>query len=267
MEHHPKSLLPPGGISAVLPAFNEAALIAETVRHTADVLRRYTSHFEIVVVNDGSRDSTGQVLTRLQLQQPDLPLRVVTHSENLGYGAALTSGFDAASQDLIFMTDGDEQFDLGELSLLLDALDTDTDAVIGWRAKRADPPIRRLNAWGWNSLVGFLFGYTARDVDCAFKLFRRRVWQQITVEARGATFSAELLVKTRRAGFQVKELPVSHFPRAAGNPTGARVDVIVRAFAELIRLRWKLGDSRVNVSSGQGRSSESISSRSPEAVA
>src|SRR4051812_5628529 len=100
MERHPKGPLSPGGISAVLPAFNEEALIAKTVRHTADVLRRYNSHFEIVVVNDGSRDSTGQVLTQLQLQEPDVPLHVVTHSENLGYGAALASGFDAASQDL-----------------------------------------------------------------------------------------------------------------------------------------------------------------------
>src|SRR5437763_10277063 len=101
------------------------------------------------------------------------------------------------------------------------------------RARRADPPMRLLNAWGWKQLVNGLFGYTARDVDCAFKLFRRAVWQSVSVHARGATFSAELLIKARRLGFAVKELPVSHFPRTAGSPTGARLDVIARAFREL----------------------------------
>jgi hypothetical protein len=96
------------------------------------------------------------------------------------------------------------------------------------------------NAWGWKQIVNGLFGYTARDVDCAFKLFRRDVWQSLTVRARGATFSAEFLIKARRLGFRVKELPVSHFPRTAGSPTGARPAVIVRAFKELFQLRLNL---------------------------
>src|SRR5207248_10652402 len=131
--------------------------------------------------------------------------------------------------DLIFMTDGDEQFDVAEIAHFLACMDEQTDLVIGWRRKRADPFMRLVNAWGWKPLVNALFGYTARDVDCAFKLFRRRVWESLTVYARGATFSAEFLIKARRLGFRVKELPVSHYPRTAGSPTGARVDVIVRA--------------------------------------
>jgi len=115
-------------------------------------------------------------------------------------------------------------------------MDGQTDLVIGWRRNRADPLMRKLNALGWKLLVNLLFGYTARDVDCAFKLFRRRVWESMTVQSRGATFSAEFLIKARRLGFHVKELPVSHFPRTAGSPTGARPDVIVRAFAELFNL-------------------------------
>jgi hypothetical protein len=117
-------------------------------------------------------------------------------------------------------------------------MDGQTDLVIGWRRNRADPTLRKLNALGWKTLVNLLFGYTARDVDCAFKLFRRRVWQSMTVHARGATFSAEFLIKARRKGFHVKELPVSHLPRTVGSPTGARPDVILRAFVELFAL-WR----------------------------
>jgi len=182
----------------------------------------------------------------------------VTHEHNCGYGAALASGFDAASKDLVFLTDGDKQFDVTELREFLPAMDGQTDLVIGWRRNRADPLMRKLNALGWKLLVNLLFGYTARDVDCAFKLFRRGVWQSMTVHARGATFSAEFLIKARRLGFRVKELPVGHFPRTAGSPTGARPAVIVRAFVELFRLWRKIdrdlsADPRAQGRTGGGR--------------
>src|ERR671933_1335718 len=225
-------------ISAVLPAYNEAAIIERTVRHVAEVLGGLTSDFEVIVTNDGSRDQTGAVLADLEARAPELNLRVVTHQVNRGYGAALASGFDAARKDLIFLTDGDKQFDVSELRGFIPAMDAQTEMVIGWRRKRADPLMRKLNALGWKTLVNGLFGYTARDVDCAFKLFRRRVWESLTVHARGATFSAEFLIKARRLGFSVKELPVGHFPRTAGSPTGARPEVIVRAFVELFHL-WR----------------------------
>jgi glycosyltransferase involved in cell wall biosynthesis len=229
---------PPFGVSAVLPAYNEEAIIERTVHHVADVLAGLTDSFEIVVVNDGSRDRTAEVLASVQEREPGLPLRVVTHPANRGYGAALASGFDAARKDLVFLTDGDKQFDVAELATFLPHVDDATDLVIGWRRNRADPPLRLLNAWGWKLLVNALFGYTARDIDCAFKLFRRRAWESLTVHARGATFSAEFIVKARRLGFHVVELPVSHFPRTAGSPTGARPDVIMRAFRELFQL-WR----------------------------
>ena len=222
----------------MLPAYNEEAIIERTVRHVADVLADVASDFEIIVTNDGSRDGTGTVLARLQETDPALNLHVVAHDRNRGYGAALASGFDAAQKDLVFLTDGDKQFDVGELRQFLPAMDGQTDLVIGWRAKRADPTMRKLNALGWKLLVNGLFGYTAKDVDCAFKLFRRQVWASQTIYARGATFSAEFLIKSRRLGFRIKELPVGHFPRTAGSPTGARLDVIVRAFVELFRL-WR----------------------------
>ena len=231
-------------LSAVLPAYNEEAIIERTVNHVASVLRGLVTDFEVIVTNDGSRDRTGEILRRLQETEPELNLRVVSHERNRGYGAALASGFDAATKDLIFLTDGDKQFDVGELQGFLPAMDAQTDLVIGWRRKRADPLMRKLNALGWKTLVNTLFGYTARDVDCAFKLFRRRVWESMTVHARGATFSAEFLIKARRLGYQVKELPVGHFPRMAGSPTGARPEVIVRAFVELFRL-WRNLDTEL----------------------
>jgi glycosyltransferase involved in cell wall biosynthesis len=231
-------------VSAVLPAYNEEAIIEQTVVDVAIVLRELVSDYEIIVVDDGSHDRTRDALMALAERYPELPLRVVLHDQNQGYGAALASGFAAATKELIFMTDGDRQFDVSELARFLPALDAATDLVIGWRTARADPPLRLLNAQGWKLLVNGLFGYTAHDVDCAFKLFRRRVWQSLTVHARGATFSAELLVKARRLGFQVKELPVRHLPRTAGSATGARLHVIVRAFWELFQL-WRHLDNEL----------------------
>ena len=240
-------------ISAVLPAYNEEAIIERTVRHVGDVLTELCSDFEIIVTNDGSRDQTGAVLARVQASDPQLNLRVVTHERNRGYGAALASGFDAARKDWIFLTDGDKQFDVIELRNFMPAMDGQTDMVIGWRKNRADPPMRKLNALGWKLLVNTLFGYTARDVDCAFKLFRRQVWESLTVYARGATFSAEFLIKARRRGYRITELPVGHFPRTAGSPTGARLDVIVRAFVELFRL-WRNLDRELEQDPRAGRS-------------
>jgi glycosyltransferase involved in cell wall biosynthesis len=233
-------------ISAILPAYNEEAVIERSVRHVAEVLRELTDDFEIVVTNDGSRDRTGAILAGLAQDAPQLHLRTVTHERNQGYGAALASGFDAATKDLIFFTDGDKQFDVAELGEFLPAMDGQTDMVIGWRRHRADPPLRLLNAWGWKQLVNVLFGYTARDIDCAFKLFRRQVWESLTVNARGATFSAEFLIKARALHLVIKEQPVTHLPRTAGKATGAKPGVIARAFIELIQLRMNLQRDMAN---------------------
>ncbi|MCC7369573.1 MAG: glycosyltransferase family 2 protein [Chloroflexi bacterium] len=224
-------------ISAVLPAYNEEQVIAKSVAAMVETFESLDADYEIIVVNDGSRDRTGEILTQLGQENPRV--RMVAHQTNQGYGAALWTGFTSARKDLVFLTDGDKQFDVDELKLLLPLLDG-ADLVIGWRRHRADPPMRLLNAWGWKQLVNLLFGYTARDIDCAFKLFRRSILERVEVFSRGATFSAEFLIKARRLGYVVRERDVSHYPRPAGVATGAKPAVIIRAFRELIRLRLNL---------------------------
>jgi glycosyltransferase involved in cell wall biosynthesis len=224
-------------ISAVLPAYNEEAIIADTARTMAAVLRDLVPDYEVIVVNDGSRDATAARVEAVSREDPRV--RLISHPVNRGYGAALATGFSAATKDWIFITDGDKQFDVRELAGFIPAMQG-VDLAIGYRRPRRDPLMRRLNGWGWNRLVRLLFGPVARDVDCAFKLFHREVWESIVVESGGATFSAEFLIKAKRAGFRIRERRVTHLPRTAGRATGARPEVILRAFRDLFRLRLSL---------------------------
>lgn len=224
-------------VSAVLPAYNEEALIGATANSVADVLADLVDDYEIVVVNDGSRDQTREVVERLHASNPRV--RCISHPTNRGYGEALKTGFTAATKELIFLTDGDKQFDVREIERFLPAIEH-ADMVIGYRHPRRDPPIRLVYGWGWNLVVRLLFGYPARDVDCAFKLFRSSVWRRVHVRSGGATFSAEFLVKARGCGYRIEEQPVTHLPRTAGRPTGGSPRVIIRAFRDLLRLRLSL---------------------------
>lgn len=226
-------------ISAVLPAYNEEANITRTARAVAEVLEGLGVDYEVIVVDDGSKDHTAEVAQALSKQNPRV--RLVQHGVNQGYGSALATGFAAATKELVFMTDGDAQFDVSELAKLLPLMD-DADLAMGYRAPRKDPLIRRLNAFGWNLLGTTLFGYTARDVDCAFKLFRRSILDDICVQSRGATYTLEFLVRLKRKGYRIKEIPVKHLPRTAGAQTGARPDVIMRAFRELFEFRRCLNE-------------------------
>ena len=226
-------------LSACMPAYNEEANISDMVMDVIDVLRPRFGDFEIVVTNDGSKDATGRVLDELSLRHPEL--RPVHHGVNQGYGAAAFTALGSASKDFIFFTDSDRQFKLEEIDRLLAKKD-EADMVVGYRAPRRDPFVRVLFGWGWSSLVTLLFGYTARDIDCAFKLMPRELFERIgpSIDARGATFTAEFLVRAKRAGYSMAEVPVSHLPRQAGSQTGARWDVISRAFRELWRFRLQL---------------------------
>ncbi|MHB1006943.1 MAG: glycosyltransferase family 2 protein [Chloroflexota bacterium] len=224
-------------ISVVLPAYNEEQNIPRTVANVMDAMNGVADDYEILVVDDGSRDRTAEVTRALSEQHPRV--RLVQHQVNQGYGAALATGFASATKDLVFMTDGDAQFDVREIRKLLPLM-ANADLAIGYRAPRRDPFHRLVYAKGWGMLINILFGYTARDVDCAFKLFRRSILNDFVVESRGATFSTEFMVRARRTGHKVREVGVRHLPRTAGNPTGGRPDVIIRAFKELVKLRYRL---------------------------
>lgn len=228
-------------ISIAMPAFNEAENIAQMVQDIVHIVAQITPDYEIIVVDDGSQDNTAAVVKSVQSSVPQLIL--VQHAQNMGYGTAVFNGLKQASKELIFFTDSDRQFDLHELNKLLAKIDT-ADLVVGYRAPRRDPFMRRLNGRGWSLLVTLLFGYTARDIDCAFKLMHRYVIEQLRNEitSGGATFSAEFLVRAKRAGFKLDEVSLSgHRPRIAGSPTGAKPTVILRAFKELLQFRVQLG--------------------------
>jgi len=224
-------------LTIALPAYNEEENIGPMIDLVREKVGPLVDDLEIIVVNDGSSDDTAEAVTRIAEQDPRV--RLIEHPTNLGYGAAVRDSIWAATKELVFTTDSDRQFDLGEIARFLPRI-SEADMVVGYRRARSDPWHRRFFGHGWSWLVNLLFGYTARDIDCAFKLFRREVIDTIRVESGGAMFSAEFLVKAKRAGFQIVEEPVSHYPRVAGSQTGARPDVILRAFRELLKLRWKM---------------------------
>ena len=228
----------PASISAVLPAFNEDANLERAVDRLGQALAAFAGEFEIIVVDDGSRDGSAALLERLQSRVS--PLVVVRHDRNLGYGAALRSGFGRARFPWVFFMDADNQFDPSEIELLLDRRG-EADMVIGYRSVRRDPFTRRLNAWAFFTLVRVLFGYLARDVNCAFKLIRHELLDDLALRSDGALINTELLALARRRGARITEVSVHHFPRTAGTQTGARPAVVLRAFHELVRLRRTLG--------------------------
>jgi glycosyltransferase involved in cell wall biosynthesis len=224
-------------LSVILPAFNEEANIRAVVEDAYRNIPTFTSIFEIIVVNDGSKDRTGEICDRLTEEFSGV--RVVHHPRNRGYGAALKSGITLARYDLIFFTDADGQFDLKEVAALLEQADA-YDIVAGYRARRQDPWHRLLFAWGWNILVRLVLGIRIRDIDCAFKVFNRRVFDKVQIQSVGAMVNTEIFAQVSRLGMTVKEMRVSHFPRRHGKPTGGNVAVIIKAFRELTRIRRKV---------------------------
>ena len=229
--------LPVADVSAVLPAFNEAGNLEQSVSRVAEALAAHARTFEIIVVDDGSGDDTPAILERLKLQHREL--RVVRHPVNRGYGAALRSGFEAAQLGWIFLIDADNQFDPQEVGLLI-ARAAEADIVAGYRQQRRDPLGRRLNAWAFFSLVRMLFGPLARDVNCAFKLMRRDLLGRMELHSEGALINTEILVLARQVHARIVEVPVHHYPRTSGRQTGADPRVVLRAFAELFAFRAEM---------------------------
>ena len=226
-------------LSIVIPAYNEEANIVAAVEEVSQVAATLGMDYEIIVVNDGSRDRTGEI-ARTELA-PRIPhFRLVEHFPNRGYGGALKAGFAAATKDLIAFTASDKQFKFSEIKLLLDKLAPGMTLISGWRVHRQDNFIRRLNGRGWNTVVMILFGRTIHDIDCGFKLFRRDVLKHIHLESNGAMIDTEMLAEMRARGFKMTDVPVTHLPRTAGSPTGANLKVIFRAFRDLFKFRLRL---------------------------
>jgi glycosyltransferase involved in cell wall biosynthesis len=220
-------------LSVFFPCYNEQDNIERVVRASLDVLTGLNIDFEIIVVNDGSKDKTGQVADRLA--QNDNRIKAVHHQVNRGYGAALQSGFAASSKDYVFYTDGDGQFDIKELPLLFQYA-ADYDIVTGYRINRQDNLARKINAFCWTTLVNLLFGMKIKDMDCAFKLYKRKIFDDIKLKSTGALINTEIFARAKNKGYKIFQIGVHHYPRTAGTQTGAKLTVILRAFKELFAL-------------------------------
>jgi glycosyltransferase involved in cell wall biosynthesis len=217
-------------VSVVLPCLNEEANIAEAIRNAAAAAAASSEDYEIIVVDDGSTDGTARIAGQSIASDPRV--RLVLHTHNRGYGDAVRSGIDAARMDWVLLSDADLQFDLRELADFV-PVTASADALWGHRILRQDRLLRRVFSAAWNRLMRALFRLPVRDVDCAFKLIRRDLLQRLELQTSGAMISTELLIRCRAEGARVVEVGVHHHPRVAGEETGAKVPVILRAFREL----------------------------------
>jgi glycosyltransferase involved in cell wall biosynthesis len=222
-------------LSVFFPAYNEEENIENTVRKALEALPDITDTFEIIIVNDGSADRTGDIAVRLSEEYPEV--KVITHPVNRGYGAAVRSGLKASGLEHVFFTDGDGQFDIRELSDFAE-LAADHDIVAGYRIDRQDPLYRLINAEAYNLLIRILFGLRVRDIDCAFKIIRKEVIDAIDLESESQFVSAEFLIKARKKGYTIVQKGARHYPREHGVPTGNSPANVINSFRELFRL-WK----------------------------
>jgi glycosyltransferase involved in cell wall biosynthesis len=240
------SELNPGriGLSLVFPVFDEEDNVGPLLDAAVRIAAGLADSFEIVVVDDGSRDGSAAAV-QARASGSDV-IRLIRHASNRGYGAALRAGLREARGELVFFSDADLQFDLKELALLLEHA-ADFDVVAGYRAPRRDPWPRRVLAFGWNTLVRALFDLPVRDIDCAFKVFRRPVLEAIPIASIGAFVNTEILVRARSAGFRIHQVPVTHRRRRFGRQSGASPRVVVRAFLELLSLYGELRRPRLDL--------------------
>jgi glycosyltransferase involved in cell wall biosynthesis len=224
-------------LSVFFPCYNEQDNIRRVYESAAKVLGHIGVDYQVILVDDGSTDQTPHIIDAVAVA--DSRVTVVHHPTNLGYGAAIQSGIRTATKTLVFFTDGDGQFDLNELPPLLPLM-KEYDIVSCFRLNRQDGLLRKFNAWCWTSLVCFLFRMKFKDINCAFKLHRRRIFDDMELRSTGALINAEILARATRRGYAITQVGVHHFPRTRGQQTGAHPRVIFRAFRELIKLRQQI---------------------------
>ena len=227
----------PGSLSLVLPAHNEAANIGVVIEQALAVLPAFSDRFEIIVVDDGSRDRTAEIVEAIAAVDPRVKL--IRHPVNRGYGGALISGFRASTGEHVMFMDSDRQFDIADLALLSPFVGT-FDMVAGFRKERSDPFHRRVNAEIFNVAVRILFGVHLRDIDCAFKVFRGDLIRSMDLSAPGALINTEIQAKARRQGATLQQVGVHHYPRIAGTATGGSWRVILWAMWETVCLWWRM---------------------------
>ena len=245
----------PPGLSVFFPAYNDSGTIASMVIRAVQAAAALTPDYEVIIVNDGSADATAQIADELARTYPHV--RVVHHAKNCGYGGALQTGFRSATKDLIFYTDGDAQYDPGELSELWSRMTPDADLVNGYKISRSDPLHRIVIGRVYHHVVSILFGLTVRDVDCDFRLMRRSIFERIQLEKTSGVICLEMMKKIHDAGFRIVEVPVHHYHRAFGKSqffNGRRIvktaiDVMRLWFALVVRQQHRRGDVRPAVPS------------------
>jgi glycosyltransferase involved in cell wall biosynthesis len=224
-------------ISFVFPCYNESLNVGGMIEQAVKTGEEYGADYEVVVVDDGSNDNSADIVKGWSGKNSRV--RLVQHPRNLGYGAALRSGFANAKKDLIFLTDGDNQFRISDIEKLFSKIDS-CDAVVGYRIRRQDAPLRRLNGMLWTRLVRCLFGLRVRDIDCAFKLFRRKAVEGLPLKSDHLLIHAEILARIKKKGLRIEEIGVPHYPRTAGKPTATGASRIFKTFGELCRLYWNI---------------------------
>jgi glycosyltransferase involved in cell wall biosynthesis len=227
------------GLSVFFPAYNDAGTIASLVITSVKVAATLTDDFEVIVINDGSKDDTGRILDELGRLYPER-VRIVHHATNRGYGGALRSGFAAARKDLVFYTDGDAQYDPAEMTLLWEKMADDVDWVNGWKISRSDPLHRIVIGRMYHHAVKMLFGLKVRDVDCDFRLMRRRIFDVVRLEKNSGVICLEMMKKFQDAGFRVAEQPVHHYHRAYGKSQFFNFPRIYRTAIDVMKLWWML---------------------------
>jgi glycosyltransferase involved in cell wall biosynthesis len=219
------------------PCYNEERNISQLVDTAFAFAKRHCSEFEILIINDGSRDGTAEKARILEKKYPEVKL--INHETNKGYGAALITGFASATKDYIFYTDGDGQFDLDELAKHLPKV-SENVILSGYRFPRKDPFNRIMNAWIFNRFFNIFFLNTLRDIDCSFKIYPRKWIQKINPQCRGALIDGEMLIKGKRIGLKIIQFPVRHLSRVHGEQTGAKKEVILKAMKEFLWLWFHL---------------------------
>jgi len=226
-------------ISVFFPTYNEEGSIKDTILKAVEVLNRLSRVWEVIVVNDGSTDGTREIVTRLSKE--DRNVKLISHDKNRGYGASLQTGFYNAKYDWIAFTDSDGQFDFSEIeNFFSKQQETNADVVIGYYRKRRVSKFKIITSKMWELAVFILFDLRVKDIDCGFKLISRKVIEKIPrlESQRGAFISSEFLIKAKKAGFKIVEIPVTHYPRTQGKGTGRDLKVIIKSFVDLLRL-WK----------------------------